>query len=227
VPRASGQIGAGKASTSAEERLGQALAKFHPHFLGFHAYFQLSEAMGGGLLEGAGVGAGNFLVNQLRNSNPLLGLAHTLALLAHGRAAWLTQRAVVQTDPRSLAVHLQGSERATHTFLKLLDAINENGQTKNPGTKISIGQANVAHQQVVQNLRAQKGNHDKQTGIRKKEPIIDAEIVSAVGEGPEIAASGNPQKSPLGPEHRPKNAGGKSTSFSERFNARREVRRQR
>jgi hypothetical protein len=186
--------------------------------------------MGGELFETAGVGAANFLLDQAKGKDRLVRMAQTLALLAHGRAAWLTRQALSQTEPRCLSVCLQGAEKATSTFMQLTRAIGENGQPKNPSTKILIGQANVAQQQVVQNIPGQKGkqgDHGEQTRIEKNEPAIDAEIVSAVSGGIGVAEAGNPQKSPLGPEHRPKNAGGKSTGFSERFNTRRKVRRHR
>jgi len=204
--------------------------KFHPQFLGCRAYFRLSEAMGGGLIETAGVGAGNFLVNQLQESDPLLGLAHNLALLAHGRAAWLTQRSVVQTDAHSLAVHLQGCERATSTFVQLMRAITENGQAKNPSARISIGQANVAHQQVVQNLQMHNGEqrkNDEQTRISEQGAVIDGEFVSAVTEGLEVIESRNPEKPTLDKEHGAKKRSGKGQGFKERAQTRRTVRRHR
>ncbi|MGA7626560.1 MAG: hypothetical protein WB630_16000 [Candidatus Acidiferrales bacterium] len=202
------------------------MEKLHPHFLALHAYFGLSEAMGNGLLDTAGVGAGNFL--QAKGGNSLLQLAHTLALLAHGRAAWLTQRAAVQTDPRSLAVHLQACERATATFLQLMRAIDENRQLpafgdgrldKKTDSKISIGQANVGGQHLVQNIvkleLPPKEDSNEQTRFLKG-AVINDESLSAVPGGAQRPQSGHPKKSPVDKKHRTKNRKGKGAGRKKR-----------
>jgi DNA primase len=180
----------------------ETIEHFHPHFLGFRAYFKLSEAVGDHLLDTAGVGAGKFIVGRLHETDPLQGLAHTLALLAHARAAWLTHQAVGEKDVRSLAVHLNGAERATNTYMQLMKAITEHQNAKTPNAKISIKQANVAQQQIVQNIgTGDKQPHDERTRIA---PDIE-EAVSPVAERAKFIEGRSPEKSTVGPEYRTEN----------------------
>jgi hypothetical protein len=178
----------------------ETIEHFHPQFLGFRAYFKLSEAVGDHLLDTAGVGAGKFIVDRIHETDPLQGLAHTLALLAHARAAWLTHQAVGEKDVRSLAVHLNGAERATNTYMQLMKAITEHQNAKTPNAKISIKQANVAQQQIVQNI----GNGDKQPhDERTRMAPSNEEVVSPLAERPAFTEGIGPEKSTVGPEYRP------------------------
>ena len=213
----SGQLQAPASKCLDQEVLQQkVIEKYHPHFLGFHAYFKLSDAMGGGLLDTAGLGAGNFIMEPLGETDPLLSLAHNLALLAHGRAAWLTQKSVAQTDARSLAVHLQGCERATSTFVHLMDAIAKNRQAKKPSAKISITQANVAHQQVVHNVQRLGGAQARDDEQTRMQPVVEAEAVSAVSEGIAGTEARNPPYPTLDEKHGAKERCGKGSLRHER-----------
>ena len=80
-------------------------------------------------------------------------LALSQMLLVHGRVAWLSKLLPAQADAGSLGVVSEACERALGSFLRLMRAFREYREPKNSSTTVSIGQANVAGQQVVQNLR--------------------------------------------------------------------------
>ena len=92
-------------------------------------------------------------------------------LLVHGRVAWLSKLLPAQSDAASLGIVSEACERTLGSFIRLMRAIREHREPKNSSTTVSIGQANVAGQQVVQNLmkeeRREKEN-DEQTRIMRE-----------------------------------------------------------
>jgi hypothetical protein len=208
------------------------MQKLHPVFLGGIAYSRLSECIGltGKHLDAA-CEASLWLQEEVRAKNGIERMALSQMLLAQGRTAWLTQLATEQTQPQALAVALEACERASSTYMKLMRAFNEYRQPKNTGTTVSIGvgQANLAAQQLIQNIQKQslQEKHDEQTRMRKEGEVIDAEVVSAVKAGTALAEKNNPEKSTVDKKHGTKNSGRKKQSRHELACARRKVRHHR
>jgi hypothetical protein len=178
------------------------LAKMHPDIVGDSAYAGLSESISIPVELGeASWQAPLQFQQQMGAKDALERLAHTQILMAHARTAWLTKLATRQTDVKALAVILEACDRASSTFVKLMRATSEYREPKSPSTTVSIGQANVAHQQLVQNVQGQEGKrieNDEQTKIG---PVIDAEAISAITKGLEITEGRNPAHATVEKEH--------------------------
>jgi hypothetical protein len=147
------------------EREAAALSNFHPDLLADVAYFRLSEKLlPGDKLLAAAFGAGLKLQIQQRPTCALERLTLTQVLLAHGRVCSLTEQLAKQTAPGAIATISQAVERAARTFEQLLRAYR---QPRNSGAGYSIGQVNLAHQQVVEVAKA-RGDFPKKESRRTK-----------------------------------------------------------
>jgi hypothetical protein len=207
------------------------LEKLHPELLGDLSYHFLSRAMSltGEHLEAAVPSALSFQ-EQMQPKDGLERLALTQALLAHARAAWLTKLLTSQMSAQSLAIISEACERASGTFGRLMRAIAEYRRPPSSSATVSIGQANLAHQQVVQNIQKQElqgKNDDERTKITTKGAAVTAEVLSADAEGAGVAADLHPTNAPMEEEHRTSNAGRKSPSQDKRTKTRRALRRSR
>jgi hypothetical protein len=203
----------------------------HGDLLAELAYVFQSDKMGlaqGPLFEAAAFATANFQ-EQMRPKDALERLALAQALMAHGRVACLTKLAATKTDVPSIIAINEACDRATATFVRLMRAINEYRQPPRPGTTVSIGQANLAQQQVVQNIREgqQKQNVDERSRIRRSRTEAGAEALSAVQEGAAVAPDRRLANPAMDKEHRPQKPGRKGANPHERAQARRAVRRQR
>jgi hypothetical protein len=96
-----------------------------------------------------------YLQEEVRAKNGIERMALGQMMLAQGRTSWLSKLATKQTQPKALAVVLEGCERASLTYVRLMRAFQECRQPKNTYTTVSIGvgQANLGAQQLVQNIR--------------------------------------------------------------------------
>jgi hypothetical protein len=211
-----------------QESTSQMLAKFHPDLLGELAYTCLTDSIfKGGEFNDASWSAPDEFQKEMRPKDPLERLALMQALLAHTRATWLSKLATTQKDVLAIRIACEAADRSSCTFGRLLRAIAEYRQPRNASPTVSIGQANLAHQQVVQNMRNDEGRKNaEQTRIRNG-GAIDAEDVSAVEEGVEIATSDSSEDPTVDEKHGPKHSGGKGQGRKERAQTRRAVRRHR
>jgi len=153
-------------TTSAEHALTRRdLAKMHADIVGAAAYMELSRQipMPPELLDAAGSGAIGFQ-HSMRPRDGVERLAISQMLLAHLRAAWLTHLLAREKDMKSFAAISEGCERAAGTFVRLMRAFREHREPKNSSTSVSIGQANLAAQQVVQQHIQQPEVQPKQNG---------------------------------------------------------------
>ena len=228
VRRSSGQLQPPSPSRPDQDSMTQILENLHPQLLGNLSYCFLSKAMSltGEPLEAAGPGAMNF-AGQMQPKDPLEGLALTQALLADARSAWLAKLATTQRDAHALGIILQACEAASGTFVKLMRAIAEYRRPDGSTTTVSIGQANVAHQQVIQNIQKQElqeKNDDERTKITRREPAVTAEILSANSERAQVTASRHPTNTTMDEKHGPENAGRKGPSQHECPKTRRALR---
>lgn len=169
------------------------LERAQPFLLGEMAYIDLAQRLVGGhkeFVEIAGPGALSFL-EEMRPRTALERLALTQALLAHARAAWLTKLLTTQTDPQCFGTVAEACERAAGTLVRLMRALMECRQPKSPSTTVSIGQANVAREQVVQNVQKQgdpKEKHDEQTEITREPAAVTPAVLPVDAKGPGVPA---------------------------------------
>ena len=170
VPQSSPQLPPADMPTA--DALAVVTRKMHPDMLGALGYTELARSMRvtGEHLEAACF-APMYLQEEMRAKNGIERMALTQMILAQGRTAWLSELSTRQSQPKSLAVVLEACERASSTFARLMRAFQEYRQQRNGGTKVSIGQANLTAQQLVQNIQKQntQEKHDGQTRKGKEE----------------------------------------------------------
>lgn len=146
--------------------------KAHPVTLASAAYIHFSGQMGlpQELAEATGPATLTFQ-EEMHPRDALERLALSQMLLVHGRVAWLSKLLPAQADAASLGIISEACERALGSFLRLMRAFREYREPKNSSTTVSIGQANVAGQQVVQNLMKEERRgkeNDEQTRIMRE-----------------------------------------------------------
>ncbi len=230
--RGSGTLQPSPSGRSDQDSGTNKLAAVHPDSLADVAYVHLSNkmALGQEQLEMAAPAVLSFQ-QQMRPKDALERLALTQALMAHGRVAWLTKLATSQTDVHALATINESCERASGTFVRLLRAIGEYHQPRDSSATVSIGQANLAHQQIVQNIQKQEArqeeNVDERTRIRANKAAARAEAISAVEERVAITPNGHLANPAMDEEYRPQEPGRKGSNQHERAQTRRKVCRHR
>ena len=226
--RSSGRLQTAPPSSLSEDSIRRVLELTHPEALGGLTYSELAKAtsVSTTLQETAVGGAANFTV-RMGAKDPLESLAATQALLAHARVTHLSNLLVQQTEAAALAVISEAAERAAGTFARLMRAIAEYRRPTSSSATVSIGQANLARQQVIQNIQKQElqeKNDDDRTKIASRGAAVTAEILSADAERTGVAADRHPTNAPVEEEHRTSNAGRKSPSQDERAKTRRALR---
>jgi hypothetical protein len=200
----------------------------HPTCLGSAAYLCLSDhvPLPADLAEAAAPATITFL-EEMGPRDALERLALSQVLLAHGRTAWLTKSLTAQTSPDMFRVLSEACEHAAGTFVRLMRAFAEYRRPANNGTNVSIAQANVAKQQVIQTFiteEVSRENHDEQSRITQQQPVISPALPANPKRALLLAACGS-SKPTVGMEHGAKNNGRKAPRRHERFKARRTVSR--
>jgi hypothetical protein len=202
-------------------------AEAHPDSLGALAYARLTDSIvGTGATDEVSWTTPSEFLKQMRPKDPLERLALTQALLAHSRTIWLTKLATSQKDVLAIRVACEAADRSSATFARLLRAYAEYHQPKTAGPTVSIGQASLAHNQVVQNVQRLETPHEKnndQTKIAEKRGHLAAKVLSPVDEGIEVTPSCNPTSGAVDKKHGTKESRGKSPSVDERAQTRRTV----
>jgi len=206
----------------------QAMAAAHPDLLTDAAYVGLSAKMfpAQELLLKSATDATLAFQRQMHPKDALERLALAQVLMTHARAAWLTKLATTQTDVPSVVAINEACERASGTFVRLMRGIGEYRQPPSPSTTVSIGQANVAQQQIVQNIREVPGekNVDERTRIRGNRTAAKAKAISAVREGIEVSARRRLANPAVDKEHRSAKPGRQGSHPHERAETRRAIR---
>jgi hypothetical protein len=182
----------------------QFFGKMHATFLGDAAYLHVSQQMSlpQELLEAANLGALSF-PEQMHPKDALESLALTQALLAHSRAAWLTKLLTNQSDVNSLGVISDACEHASSTFGRLMRAIAEYRRPAACAPTVSIAQANVANQQIIQNgakLEAKNKNGER-TRIGNPGAAVTTKVLPANAKGAAVPARLNSTNETLGKKY--------------------------
>ncbi len=95
-------------------------------------------------------------VHQMQPRDLLEKLALEQLMLHHARVLRLSQQACCQSDPEPAKLLHEACDGASGSFRRLMTAINENRRPRQKAA-IAIDQANVANQQVVQNVTPDPG----------------------------------------------------------------------
>jgi hypothetical protein len=205
------------------------LAEFHPDILGDLAYTCLTDLMDeSGGLNDASRSASLTFQKQMRPlpKDSLERLALAQALLAHARTAWLTKLATSQKDVLAIRIACEAADRSSGTFARLMRAIAEYRQPKTAGPTVSIGQASLAHNQVVQNVQRLEAGHEKgdeQTEMAGSRGCVNAKALPAVDERVRVTESCNPAHGAVDKKHGTKESRGQGSSVDERVQTRRAV----
>jgi hypothetical protein len=93
-------------------------------------------------------------VKGMKPRDPLEKLALEQLLLNHVRTLSLCQQACAQTSPEMIKILNEAADRASGAFRRLMAAFSEYRKPRQ--SIVAIGQANVASQQIVQNVDAQR-----------------------------------------------------------------------
>jgi len=226
VRHSSGQLQQSPINRSkAEMRL---FEKAQPTCIGSAAYLYLSSKipLPPELTESAAP-ATMTLLEEMGARDALERLALSQVLLAHGRAAWLTKSLATQTDPDSFRVISEACERAAGTFVRLMRAFTEYRRPANTATNVSIAQANLAKQQIVQAFvkeEVSRGNYDEQSGIARRQPVITPALPANRQRAP-LAAASDSTNPTVEKKQRTQNTGRKTSGRDECPKARRTISR--
>lgn len=212
-------------SSKTEMRL---FEKAQPTCIGSAAYIYLSAklALPPELMESTAA-ASMMLLEEMGARDALERLALSQVLLAHGRAAWLTKALTTQTDPNSVRAMSEACERATGNFVRLMRGFAEYRRPVNAATNVSIAQANLAKQQIVQAFIEGEGpgkKHDEQNRITQRLPVI----IAALPANPKRAAlpaACDPTNQTVDKKYRTENSGRKTPGRDECVKARRTISR--
>jgi hypothetical protein len=205
------------------------LAEYHPQLLANLPYFSFSKSlpMDDEILAATAAATLTFQ-ERMRPTDALEELAFSQALIAHARAAWLAHVVTKQSDAKSLAIVSEAADRAAGTFTRLMRAIREHRKPANSTTSLQIAQANVAGQQIVQNIQAREDskNHGEQTGIHGNRATAP-KVISAIEQGPAVAPSRDSANTALVEKHGTDNTVGEIPCRDERVQARSKIGRRR
>lgn len=160
---------------------------------------------------------------EMRPRDALERLALSQLLLTHSRASWLSQLATAQKDPQALGIISEACERASGSFVRLMRAFREHREPKNPSTSVSIAHANVAENQVVQNLLKQEaregGKDDERTRKLQDTAAFTPALPANAGRTALPAANHSPNAT-VEKKHRAENRGRKGANSAERYKSR-------
>jgi hypothetical protein len=168
-------------------------------------------------------------IEEMHPRDPLERLALSQVLLTHARACWLTELMTRQTEAATLSSVSEAAERAATTLTRLTRSLREYRAPMTATVSIAqVGQANLGHGQVVQNVLnqevPQKNKSVEQTSIASSGDTAEAKTLHTINERSAVTAGQHPANSAMAKELRPHNRRGKGTSRRKRTKARRKKR---
>lgn len=104
-------------------------------------------------------------VKGMKPRDPLEKLALEQLLLNHLRTLALSQQACAQTGPEMIEVLNGAADRASGAFRRLMIAFGEYRKPRSQSI-VAIGQANVASQQIVQNVDGKQKKPANELGLK-------------------------------------------------------------
>lgn len=189
-----------------------------------------SLSMRGGLkpaLDKTGGAYAKDLVARLNPRDPLEEMLVEQCLWAHGRVRHLSALANQQTNVDASRQVNDSADKASNTFRRLMLALREYRQPPRSGDQFTaIKQANIANQQVVQNLETEKQNVTNEKGCAHDattdstiEPAEPAALPAESG-GACLAASEHSAGEAVEAGDRPADTAGQGPVTDERVEAR-------
>src|SRR5262249_7438177 len=139
------------------------------------------------------------------------------ALWTHARLARLTGLASQPHTPSDMSILNELCERAANTFRRQMLALSEYRNPRKGDSFIAVKQANLAQQQVVQNVengKPQMGNTTNEQGSTGRK------MLSAHEAGIEISAVEHLAKQAVAGQHGTQDGSGQGTLGAKRFQAR-------
>jgi hypothetical protein len=105
---------------------------------------------------------------RMKPRDPLEKLTLEQLMLHHARVLRLSIQACEQSDPERIKLLHEACDGASGAYRRLMTAFNENRRPPRQPAAIAIDQANVANQQIVQNVTPHPGKK-RQTNKDSKE----------------------------------------------------------
>jgi hypothetical protein len=130
----------------------------------------------------------------------------------HARVAKLSLLAMDQTQTNNVRVVNDACDRAANTFRRMMLALAAYRRPPQAAGFVAIRQANVANQQVVQNVDSQNPSPDFRKTVASNEQGSAPAALPPVAEGIELPAGDGAAKQAVAAQHRPQDGGGQARS---------------
>jgi len=138
----------------------------------------------------------------------------------HARLAKLSALAVDQTQVKNVQVVNDACNRAANTFRRQMLALSEYRRPPQLAGFVAIEQADVANQQVVQNVQAGRASENQKGLIASNEQGSAAPALPPVAERAEVPAGGGDEEQAVAAELRPQDGRREGAVEAERDEAR-------
>ncbi len=167
-------------------------------------------------------------LNNMKPKDPIEEMLVMQAIWTHARVAKLSGLASQQSNLRALEIVNGTCDRAANTFRRLALALSEYRHPRSGDQFVAIRQANLADQQVIQNIE-NRNLPDEKVTIEKGSSVDGQETtqkaLSSQSNRPAILEGVNPPSEAVAVGHRPPDAGRKGEGQDERSSPRRTVSR--
>lgn len=140
----------------------------------------------------------------------------------HARLARLSSIANNQEQRRNVLIVHDACDRTANTFRRQMLTLADYRRPAQPNNFMAIRQANVANQQVVQNVESPNGPDEKASNEQGSAPAA----LPSIAERIEHPAGNGAEKQAVAAEHRPQDGNRQGTIQAERDKARRAKRPQ-
>lgn len=180
---------------------------------------QLAAAGGNDAMADASISFLLKMVDEMNHRDPLEEMLVLQALWTHMRVAHLSALCCHQTNLEPMQTLHEITDRASNTFRKLMLALAEYRNPRQADSFVAIRQANVAQQQLVQNIQdgsSQKHNLSNEQGS----PPAPAQLLSHAERASNVAPIGAASEA-LDAINRPAHAGRQGAQRQERAETRR------
>jgi hypothetical protein len=140
----------------------------------------------------------------------------------HARLARLSAIAQDQQQRRNVQVVHDACDRAANTFRRQMLTLADYRRPAQPSNFVAIAQANLANQQVVQNVEGANRQNENTSNEQRSAPTA----LPPVTQGSDFPSCDGGAKQAVAAEHRPQDGGGEGPIQAQRHEARRAYRQQ-
>jgi hypothetical protein len=138
----------------------------------------------------------------------------------HARLGNLTVLANQQTTASNVRIVHDACDKAANTFRRMMLALADYRRPPQVAGFVAVRQANIANQQVVQNVENQNQNSDFRKPLTSNEQGSAAPALSPIGDRIDGPAGSGAAKQAMAAQHRPADGGRKDQVQSERYQTR-------